>query len=131
MEIAMNRYTVPMDSLVATIVSRLDDVQREEFEERAAIMEYDALLPRAHAECLALLDLLQRYPAILCGVSVLQVDVDGATEWYLTDDIHYAQNRLSEMSSGRLCGIECVVLNAAEVIREQFSGLAMLANVGN
>lgn len=126
----MNEYTVPMDSLVTTIVSRLDDGQRELFEERSAIRQFDALLPRGEAEALGLIDVLQRYPDILSGVSVLQVELDGVADWYLTDDIHYAQNKLSQMSAGEPGGIECVVLNAAEVIREQFGGLAVLTTVG-
>ena len=125
----MKDQTVPIDSLVATIVSRLDEGQREDFEERAGIMEYEAKLERAHAECLALLDLLTRYPSILSGVSVLQVEMNGTTEWYLTDSVAYAQEKLSELCVGQSRGIECVVLNAADVIREQFKGLAVLATV--
>ena len=122
----MHQYTVPMDSLVATIVSRLDDGQRELFEERAAVREMDGCLPRGEAEALGLIDTLQQYPAILSGVSALQVELCGTTEWYLTDDIRYAQEKLSELCAGQHRGIECVVLNAAEVIREQYQGLALL-----
>lgn len=126
----LSSYEVPIDSLVATIVSRLDDGQREDFEERAGIITHEACIDRAHAEYLAILDVLQRYPAVLSGVCVLQVEINGATEWYLTDDIHYAQEKLSELCVGQRCGIECVVLNAVEVIREQFKGLAVLSSVG-
>ena len=57
--------TNPIDALVADIVSQLDDDLREDFEERAGIIEYDGQLQRAHAECLALLDVLRRHPDIL------------------------------------------------------------------
>ena len=57
--------TNPIDAIVADIVSQLDDDLREDFEERAGIIEYDGQLQRAHAECLALLDVLRRYPDIL------------------------------------------------------------------
>ena len=50
----------PLDPLVCELVELLDDDQREAFEERAAIIEFDAGLQRAHAECLALLSLLVR-----------------------------------------------------------------------
>lgn len=56
---------VPIDALVAVLVSKLDDDLREAWEERASIMEFDALLPRGHAECLAMLDLLCRHPELL------------------------------------------------------------------
>ena len=54
---------VPLDPLVADIVNKLDDDLRESFEERAGIIEFDAGLPRAHAECLALLGILINHPS--------------------------------------------------------------------
>ncbi len=56
---------IPKDALVADLVRLLDENLREDFDERAAIIEYDAKLPRAHAECLALLDVLRRNPGVL------------------------------------------------------------------
>lgn len=56
---------VPIDTLVADMVNLLNDNLREEFEERAGIMEYSGNLSRAHAECLALLNILQRHPTAL------------------------------------------------------------------
>ena len=55
----------PIDPIVAEIVELLDEDLREAFEERAAIIEYDAGKSRAHAECLALIDLLLRHPEVL------------------------------------------------------------------
>jgi hypothetical protein len=55
----------PINTLVADIVSLLDADLREEFEERAGINEFDAKVPRLDAECLALLDVLRRYPVEL------------------------------------------------------------------
>ncbi len=57
----------PIHPLVADMVNRLDANLREEFEERAAIMEFDGKLPRGHAECLALLDVLHRHPDSFSG----------------------------------------------------------------
>ena len=61
----MNR---PMDLIVEEIVDQLDDDLREEFEERAAIIEFDAHVLRAHAECLALLYVLRRHPFMLMKI---------------------------------------------------------------
>ena len=58
----MQERITPKDKLVADIVSQLDPDLREEFEERAGIMEFDGQLDRAHAECLALIDVLLRHP---------------------------------------------------------------------
>jgi len=58
----------PLDPLVCELVDLLDDAQREAFEERAAIIEFDAGLQRAHAECLALLSLLTRDPTALSRI---------------------------------------------------------------
>lgn len=50
---------------VIGLLGRLEPDLREDFEERAAIMQYDGKLSRDHAECLALLDLIQRNPSAL------------------------------------------------------------------
>lgn len=55
----------PVDELVADMINFLDASQREDFEERAGIIEFDAKLSRGHAECLALLDVLRRHPEVL------------------------------------------------------------------
>ena len=55
----------PTDAIVADIVNQLDDDLREDFEERSGIIEFEAKVPRAHAECLALIDLLRRHPEVL------------------------------------------------------------------
>jgi hypothetical protein len=57
-----------MDALVADMAKLLDANQREDFEERAAIIEFDANLSRGHAECLALLDVLRRNPDVLMKI---------------------------------------------------------------
>ena len=54
----------PKDALVAALVAQLTEGEREDFEERAGIIEFDGKLSRAHAECLALLDVLRRHPAL-------------------------------------------------------------------
>ena len=58
----MQQRITPKDKLVADIVSKFDEGLRELFEERAGIMEFDGQLDRAHAECLALIDVLLRHP---------------------------------------------------------------------
>ena len=56
---------IPKHQLVAEIVGKLNPALQEEFEERAAIMEFEGAMLRDHAECLALLDVLYRHPEIL------------------------------------------------------------------
>ena len=56
---------IPKHQLVAEIVGKLNPALREEFEERAAIMEFEGAMLRDHAECLALLDVLYRHPEAL------------------------------------------------------------------
>ncbi|SFI86114.1 hypothetical protein [Nitrosomonas sp. Nm34] len=63
----------PLNPLVADIVARLDPNLREDFEERSTIMEFEANMERAHAECLALIDLLRRHPSVLIEVTFLTV----------------------------------------------------------
>jgi hypothetical protein len=54
-----------MNEIVEQLLTHLDVDQREEFEEHAGIMQYDGGLTRDHAECLAMLYLLKKYPAAL------------------------------------------------------------------
>ena len=62
--ITMNKLTgpdvQPRDPLVADIFNTLDDTLKEAFLERASIIEFDSNLPRAHAECLAMICILTR-----------------------------------------------------------------------
>lgn len=55
----------PIHPLVAEMVSKLDEGLQEEFQERAAILEFEAAMLRDHAECHALLDVLHRHPDAL------------------------------------------------------------------
>lgn len=52
---------------IMEMLERLPPDQKEDWEERAAIMEYDGKLPRDHAECLALLNILKNNPTALLG----------------------------------------------------------------
>ena len=114
----------PINALVADMVNKLDDRLREDFEERAAITEFDAELPRAHAECLALLDLLHRNPALLTGVTVMQIEVAGAIQCWVTTDLESVRQHLSEIGA-----IEIGISDLKEVIDQQFSGIAALASI--
>jgi hypothetical protein len=48
----------PNDPLVAEIFNTFDDNLKADFLERTSIIEFNSNLPRAHAECFALLCLL-------------------------------------------------------------------------
>jgi hypothetical protein len=50
----------PIDPLVAEIFNTLTQDRKEAFLERASIIEFDSNLPRAHAECLAMICILNR-----------------------------------------------------------------------
>ena len=49
----------PQDEVVAVLLQLLNETEREAFEERAGIIEFDAGLSRDHAECLALLEVIR------------------------------------------------------------------------
>lgn len=53
------------NSIVMAIVVKLNDDLREAWEERAAVMEFDAGISRDLAECLSLLDLISRQPTVV------------------------------------------------------------------
>lgn len=112
----------PIDPLVAEIVDQLDENLREEFEERAAIVEYDAGLSRAHAECLALLIVLQRHPEAIVGLTVLEMHDDGETYWLLTTEPPVARRYVAERG-----GIERGLGALIEVLNAEYGGVATLA----
>lgn len=118
-------YTPPLDTLVANAVDKLDAELCEEFEERAGIIEHDGNLPRAHAECLALLDLLSRHPYCLTGLAAVEVVLDGVTEWVLTSNLPFARQHLLDVG-----GNEIAVLDPADVVRRQYGDVAMLCTLG-
>jgi len=119
---------IPLDSLVAVLVTKLDENLREDWEYRASVMEFDALLPRGHAECLAMIDLLCRYPEVLqaksTGIVVLQVEIDGATQYLLSCESNVARDYLVDVNGKEIC-----TANLADVIEEQYNGLALLTTV--
>ena len=76
-----------------------------------------AVAPRGHAESLALLDLLRRHPSVLSGVTVLEIELDGGTEWLLTTDLPYARRYLADVG-----GTEIAVRNLADVVDTDVPG---------
>lgn len=115
----------PIDPIVADLLARLSENLREDFEERAAIMEFDAKFPRRLAECLGLLDVLGRNLTGLSGVSAMQIELDGQTQWIATTDLSHARQHLADMHAA-----EIAVLDLRTVIEEQYAGVAMLTNLG-
>ena len=120
-----HKYPRPSDEVVANAVDRLNDGLRELFEERAGIREHDGLLDRRLAEALALVDVLVQYPTALTGLTVLQVELDGSTEWVLTGDLGYARQHLADIG-----GKDLAELDPLDVVRVQFGNVAVLAVLG-
>jgi hypothetical protein len=118
-------YVIPTDPLVAELADRLDPNQREAFEERAGIVQFDAGLPRGHAEALAMLDVLRRHPDVLTDITVLQVELDGGTQWLLTTDLSFARRYLADVDASQIA--QC---NLADVVAEQYGGIAVLTTLG-
>lgn len=106
---------------VLALIDSLPPDQREAFEERAAIMQFDGRLGREHAEVLALLDVLRQ----VSGVQAIRAEIDGGTNWMVTTDLLYARQYLQDIHA-----VEIGVVELAEVIHEQYGGLAMLNTVG-
>lgn len=113
------------ESIVADLLNRLDADCREAFEERAGIIEFDGGLNRAHAEALALLDLIRLHPLCLSGITALQIELDGATEWLLTTNVEFARQHLNDIFAK-----EIQVANLADVLHEQYGGVAILGTLG-
>jgi hypothetical protein len=114
-----------LDPLVRELVEQLEADLRDAFEERAGIMEFDAGLERAHAECLALLSVFARDPAALCRARAVQFEVDGVTRCLLTTDLAAAR-----MHAGYVGGAEARVVDLGDVLDPEHGGLAAVCPVG-
>lgn len=120
------KYNPPSDPLVADVVSRLDATAYDDWEERAAIIEEGCHgVSRGHAEALALVDVLLRQPWWLTGLLAIQVEINGSTEWVLTTDPMAARQYFVNVGAD-----EVAVLQPADVVCEQFDGVAMLTAAG-
>ena len=99
------------------LVGRLNVGDRELYEERAAVREFDGLQPREHAEALALLDVLRLRPAALLGVQVVSVEIEGDRRCALLTGRNTRRLRLVGEA------------DLAAVVSQQFDGAALLSPV--
>jgi hypothetical protein len=112
-----------MYEVVSELLERLDADDRERFEERAGIVEFEGMLPREEAESYALLDVLRSNPFALTGVTVIRIDRENETLWVITTDAKGAQ------LIWRACGGGARIVDLTDVVREQFGGAALLTSV--
>lgn len=110
----------PLDQHVRRIVARLDAGRREAFEERAAIVEYDAGLPREEAERRALLDVLANL-GFPMPVQLLQLEIAGGTQWVLTGDGPTLCAELQAQGAQRILPVPL-----ADTVHTQFADAAYL-----
>lgn len=115
----------PYHPIVADILAKLDEQQHEQFQERAGILEFDAGLDRQLTEALALLDLIRQNSLALTGITALQIELDGGTEWLLTTDPEFARQHFADVG-----GHEIAVCNLADVLLTQYDGIAVLTTLG-
>lgn len=119
---APSRPTSPRNPLVASLVRRLSTDLRDDYEERAAIMEFDGSLTREHAEALALLDVIHRHPDALLGLSMLRVIQRGKVRFVITKN--------AESTRRALLSVGCHVslpLPLQQTFQHAFNGWAWLS----
>lgn len=115
----------PIDPIVADLLSRLNENLQEEFEERAAILEFDANFPRRLAESLGMLDVLRRNLSGLTGVTALQIELDGETQWLAVTDAEFVRKHLADIHAKVIGEMDLRI-----AIEEQYAGCACLTNLG-
>ena len=109
----------PIDSTVAELVELLDDNLREMFEERASLRLEAGGFALPHAEALALLDVVTKYPDALSGVIAFAVEYDGETHWILTTDEDLAREHIA-----RKKGAERARRSVLWTLDQEYGGLA-------
>lgn len=102
-----------------SLADRLDVEDRDWFEKR--VVELGLEHARVDAERLALLMVLQRFPAALMRVTVLQLHQKGTTRWMLTTDVRRALRVLADRSVA-----EIRAADLSEVLQTQFNGVAFI-----
>ncbi len=118
-----SNHPVPLDAGVTRLVALLDKDRYEWFAERAGILEFDARLPRIDAERQALIQTLARYGfPERPPVCLLQVEIDGGTQWVLAADEVFARQQLAVLGA-----TEVRAVDPADVLHRQFGDLAWLA----
>ena len=110
--------------IIASLLDNLTDDLREDFEERAAIMEFDGGLDRTLAEALALLCLLHNHPYCLQTLVALEVQLEGEVKHVLTTALGDTRLRLEQMGA-----ILVRVLDPVELIRDEFQGNVLLTGI--
>ena len=121
----MSACPEPQHPILADLLCRLDECQREAYEERAGILTFEAGLSRATAEALALLDLIRLQPMALSGITVLEIELDGGSEWLLTTDLPFARQHVADIHAKEIAKV-----NLADVLELQYGGVAALSTLG-
>ena len=116
-----SHHPQPIHPRVADLVRKLTPELHDDFEERAAIMEFDAQLSRDHAEALALLDVLGRHPEALSSVRAFQITRHGATRFLLGTTERMTEERLVALGYA-----VSVSADLEDVLTRHFDGLAVL-----
>ena len=115
--------TKPSDPTVAELVDLLDDNLAEMFQERASVRELEAGLTRNYAEALALLDVVNRYPEALSGVTVFAFDINDSTHFVVATDHALAREHVASSGADTYR-----TTNVARVVRERFDGISKLTS---
>ena len=121
----MAAYPEPQHPILADLLCRLDECQREAYEERAGILTFEAGVDRPLAEALALLDLIRLQPMALSGITVLEIELDGGSEWLLTTDLSFARQHVADIHAKEIAKV-----NLADVLELQYGGVAVLTTLG-
>ena len=121
----MNSKVPEQHPILTDLLSRLDSNQRDSYEERSSILEFEAGVSRPLSEALAILDFIRNNPMALSGITVMQIEMDGAIEWLLTTDVAYARSYLTTIHAKQVA-----VVNLADVLAQQYGGVALLSTLG-
>jgi hypothetical protein len=111
--------TKPTDETVAALVDLLPPELSEMYHERSSVREFDGGMTRLESEAVALLDVLERHPDALTGVTVLAVELDGSVHFYIADSI----DRAREHSEAKKAN-EIRAAGLLWTLQEEFGGLA-------
>jgi hypothetical protein len=83
----------PVHPIVEALLGRLDESDREVFEERAGIMQFEVGHPRDLAEGLAMLEVIRANPLAVSGLRHLHVHYEDRQVSVLATDLAFARQQ--------------------------------------
>ena len=112
-------------ALIAELLERLATQLHSELKDRVEQIEFQADYPLRLESCIDLVESIRRNLSDLTGVTALQIEMDGQSEWLAVTNAQYVRAHLSDIHAKIIGEMDLRI-----VIDEQYAGCACLTHLG-